>query len=332
MSDNIIKESIESSCSLGSQSDIQNQNINKKRYSKPENSDPKLSKEEMEITWKSNPAPLYRKHNIDLMNFLGSQLPKKNYLNSLNTTKTTDLLGLLNNCIKEIQNIILPENSAKFDFVEDFIEENEKNKKLNEIINSIRNLKERLDELSKSKIKKEFGTNTDNNFIPKKMEEELEEIKKAQKTSLDILVKENLELRKEIKKLRKQIENLVKKENLNKNKNNYQSPPPKENTIENNGNGGGGFFTTLYIDNPNNISTLRYKNNINENRDNNKLPIIHNTISNNFNKKNSGSPKFSSLKKEKTKQYIFQNTSHKFPRNRSIIPHIVKLNFNTKIK
>ena len=51
-----------------------------------------------------------------------------------------------------------------------------------------------------------------------------------------------------------------------------------------------------------------------------------------FNKKNSGSPKFSSLKKEKTKQYIFQNTSHKFPRNRSIIPHIVKLNFNTKIK
>ena len=323
MSDNLIKESIFSSLSIGEQSDTLNQEIHYKTNIVLNT--PELSKEEIERKRKSNPVVLHAK-NIDLINFVGSNLSKLKIMNSLDTTKTIDLLSILNNVFKEIQNIILPENSKKFDFVEDFIEENERNNKLNEIINSIKNLKKRLDELSKSKIKKDFGINTDINIMSKGIEEELKELKEEQKKNLDILIKENSELKKQIKKLKKDLVNLIKKD-LSKNNNNYQSPL-KGNTISNNG----GFFTTLYIDNPNNIDTKNYRKNTKENKGNNVMPIINNnnTGNNNFIKKNS--PKFYSLKKEKTKQFIFQSNNHSFQRNKSNIPHIIRLNFNKKIK
>lgn len=228
---------------------------------------------DIEKTIKSDPTSLlYETEKIFFISLCKLSL-RKNYLKSLNATKTIDLLGLLNNFCKEIQNIILPENSDKLDLVEDIIEENEINKKLNEIINSIKNLKQRFDELNKSKNMKDFGCNTDN-------KEEIKELKETQKNNFDNLLKENSELKKEINKLNKELRILLRNNNNNKNQNNNFRIPTKVNNIENNP-----FLVgSIYPGNPNNIYPLENKKNINQNNKNIVFPIIYNNKrSNNFN-------------------------------------------------
>ena len=228
MSDSIIIPSVTSSKIIESTTDIQ---ISHHKSYAQKMSD-QIPKENIEKKWNSV-YNFNKKEKFELINRLSSKLIYNNIFTSID--KSVNLVNLINDFFKKIQNIIFPENSENF--VIENIEENEINNKLNEIIISIKNLKERLDELSKPKITEDFGINTEikdlsKEIAPKQIIEVIKRISDDQNSNYDKLVKQNSELlielkdnNKEIKKLKNEImlfqKKLNKKKNFSSKKDNY---------------------------------------------------------------------------------------------------------------
>lgn len=89
--------------------------------------------------------------------FKNSSIKTINALDSLITCKTLNLILISNKFMNDIQNIIFPENSKKYDFLHDTIEEGIRTKLIDEMITEIKKIKEiNILNEKKEEINKEY--------------------------------------------------------------------------------------------------------------------------------------------------------------------------------
>ena len=155
---------------------------------------------------------------------------KNNLLNSLKTTNSINVMNLLNDFFQNVKEIVLPENSQKFDFINDNIDDSLIIKIIDDIINKIKILKnnENNNNLNKNKelVDKEIITDINRNnfmasFVKEVFKEKLkikEDIKsKMFENRILNLESENEKYKKEINELKNEIKLLnikIEKKNI----------------------------------------------------------------------------------------------------------------------
>ena len=140
---------------------------------------------------------------------------KNNLLNSLKTTNSINVMNLLNDFFQNVKEIVLPENSQKFDFINDiYIDDSLINQILDDIINKIKILKNNENNYNLNKNKKlenkEIITDINrNNFMASFVKEVFKEkFKKKEDIESKMFEKKILKLEKENENFKKEINEL----------------------------------------------------------------------------------------------------------------------------
>ena len=161
----------------------------------------------------------------NITNILSSNLFKNNSIKTINdldpllTCKTINLILNSNKFMNDIQNIIFPENSKKYDFINDTIEENIRTKLIDDMIIEIKKIKEiNILNEKKEEINKEYL-----NLVSelKKTITEMSNNLKIYQEKNQKLFEQVLKFQEETNKLKEQIKSL--NNNINE-----KFPSPKE--------------------------------------------------------------------------------------------------------
>ena len=234
----LLSNKIYDSCSSAELYSNKNKNIKEidKNISTPIIKDIKSFNEKISEKQKcSSTYPLIsKKKNIINNNNSNEDYYNNNYFNSVSTTQSIsiDLINISNDFFKNIQEIVLPQNSKKFDLFNDNFDD--LSRIFDNIINEIKLLKN-MENIYKKNIFEVKVEINDNNFLAtfikeaskkeSKNEEEIK-LKKFEKIILD-LASENKNFKKEINELKNKIK-LLNKKNERKIK-----VPIKQNNISN---------------------------------------------------------------------------------------------------